>query len=800
MGCGRDRQAAAVPPAPDGPPPPAGPPPAAAPAAPPGYAPSATPAHPSPLGAFLARTAKGDWPAALKIAVWPTLLLLVLACLLGIFSSDDMDKAGIGWGVRMRIALALLLQGVGGGVTLAGNVTGGLGEWGTGLAGEASLSMVPLVVTVLWVAALMVAARRVTGARPATGVPGTDVAGTHVPGSDVPETVLRVALLCGAGTLALGLLAQPSYAGVELSSSPWLALLWSFLLAAVAAGTVLAGTRAQAWLAARPAVRSAVGALRTALLALVIVVLVAGVVTFVTLLAEMDDIEGGDVVALLVLLPNLGAMALAMAWGAPVNAEWNLPDIPFLESGRQSVGYSELADLGGSWALFGVIVAGLAGALLVGLLAVRRSADRREQLLAAGFFVVLLVLLVLAAGASVSAVFHEGGGYGSGDGYDGGYGYGGYGSRGGYGGESYGAHAELTAGGGETLLFALLWTFGAVLLAPYLLMIVGRGGPSALAAPAAPYGAPAAATGGYGYPSAHAHPAPPEATPLTPPATPATPAPAATPTPTPTAPDLPPVQLGHPAPLPGATPPPAAPEEPRKGRGVVKWVSLALAAFLIGGGATAGALYFKNRQATDDDKADKPAVARSRQPSGGNGPSPAPSPTGTPSPTPTADPTAGPTDGSSPGADLPEGFVRKDDSMGFSVGVRDGWQRVQKGTQTDYKAPTGVEYLRIGVIADAPQSSYDNFLTLEKGAKKRTNYQRSELTRNTFQNSAGARWEFTYVNDSGNTIHAVDQAYVAADGTEYSIYHECLEKDWDAATDQVFSTALKTWSVSTDVD
>ncbi|MFG2290467.1 hypothetical protein ACGFOU_30860 [Streptomyces sp. NPDC048595] len=744
------------------------------------------------MGALLTRTVRGDWISAAKVAAGPTLLLLVLASVLAMFFSDDAHSGGLGWGVRMRIALALLLQSVGGGITLAGDAGASLGPFGEGLSGEATLSLVPLVVTTAWAGLLAAGARRFAAVRPA-GAPGAPTAG---PAADartaVLETVLRVAALCGAGTFALGLLAQPSYSGVELSSAPFLALLWSFLLAAAVCGATVGRGEAGAWLAARPGWRTALGALRTALLALLAVVLLAGVVAVVVLLTNAEDLDGGKVVAALVLLPNIGALALAMAWGAPVNAEWNLPAIPFLDSGRVSLGYGELSRPGGGWVLFGVLAGAVAGALLVGFLVVRRSADRREQLLSAGFFVISLVLLVPVAGASVSATFRAGSGdgYGYGDGYGSGYG-GGYGS--GYGGRLAGAHGEIAAGGAETLLFALLWTFGAVLVVPYLLRMVGRGGGSTAPAPG-PYGA----------------------APVTPPHTPATPPnipgaapgppmaavpPAPAPTaphpapPTPTAPDLPLVHSGQ-----EPAPEPAGPR-----RRVLKWLALALAAFLVGGAATAGALYFTHQRGgasrsadhADNKKADQPAPAKSAPPT--PGPSATPTATASPGATASGEPTGTPTGG--PTAGLPDGFVQKYDPNGFSVAVRHDWKREPKGTQTDYKAPVGKQYLRIGVIAHAPQSSYDNFLIMEKGAKKRLNYQRTELKRNTFQDSPGARWEFTYVNDTGNTVHAVDQAYLAADGTEYSIYYECLEALYDPEADKVFSTALATWSVSdADVD
>ncbi|UZJ30755.1 hypothetical protein [Streptomyces endophytica] len=814
---------------------------------------------------------KGDWLAAAKVAVWPTALLLVLAGVAAMFFADDAHSGGLGWGVRMRIALALLLQSVGGGVAISGNMSESFGPFGGRLAGEATLSLVPLVVTAAWAGVLVFAARRVlrpaalsSGTVPmpsgtAPGMGGTAgvasrtgaVSGSGAgSGPGVVEAVLRVAVLCGAGSFVLGLLAQPSYDGVELSSAPFLSLLWSFLLAAVVGGVAMARAEAGAWLAARPAWQLAVGALRTALFALLTVVTLAGIVTVVTMLATAkQDISGGAVVAMLVLLPNIGALALAMAWGAPLNAEWTLPDIPFLDpSGRQSIGYGELGDQGGGW-LFGVIVGGLVCALLVGFLVVRRSADRREQLLSAGLFVVSLMALVLVAGASASAAFRAGGGYGYGGGY--GEGYGGYGS--GYGGgESLGAHGEIAVGGAETLLFALLWVFGAVLVVSYLRRMTGAAG-----APQMPLMPPTP-------PMAPTPPTPPTpstpSTPSTPPMVPGpdvapvldvapgaaafAPAPTAGPAPVPSPaeggapvqspaaggdqapPSVPPTSVPPTsvpptdAPLtsapPAAAPPTdasaAAPAEARSRPRAVTWVALALAAFLVGGGATAGGLYFLahrdsgshdtgnhkeagGRGNTGDPKdADNP---KSDSADKAGGPSASASPSPSPAPTTTGDPAGGPTPGATAG--LPDGFVQKYDPYGFSLAVKSDWTRSVKGTQVDYTAPVGKQYLRIGVIAHAPTSSYGNFENLEKGAKKRTNYQRVELKKNTFAHRPGARWEFTYVNDTGNTVHAVDQAYVAEDGTEYSVYYECLDVLYDPENDKVFSTALSTWSVS-DVD
>ncbi|OEV14297.1 hypothetical protein AN220_28895, partial [Streptomyces nanshensis] len=140
--------------------------------------------------------------------------------------------------------------------------------------------------------------------------------------------------------------------------------------------------------AAGPGVRALMGALRTAGLALVCVLALASVVLLVVLLASADELTADDVWALLMMLPNIGALGLALAWGAPLDVRW---DFGSWNRGRESLGYGELSDLAGGWAVVGALAGGLACALLLGTLVARRCADRREQLLATGFFVLGLL-------------------------------------------------------------------------------------------------------------------------------------------------------------------------------------------------------------------------------------------------------------------------------------------------------------------------------------------------------------------------------------------------------------------------
>ncbi|MBO8188259.1 hypothetical protein [Streptomyces spirodelae] len=754
---------------------------------------------------FLARTVKGDWLGALRVAGWPLALVFVAACAIGIWSNDEIDDLDIGWGTRMRVALAALLQGVGGGFGVSADA--GTLTQGSRVAGDAELSGMPLLVTAVWIGALVVAARR-ERRRLATAPPSAGF-----------EAALRIGAVCGLGGLALGLYASPSYEGLELESAPGLTLLWSFLLSTFVAAVVLGRGATDAWLAARPGPRVVVGALRTAGLALVCVSALAAVVMFIVLVSQ-DGADTGSVWALVALLPNVGAFGLALAWGAPTDIKWNVSE---LSSGRESFGYGELSDLADGWAVVGALAGGLACALLLGTLVARRSADRREQLLAAGLFVLGLLVIAGLAGAGYTADFREStaavhdGSSGLGSDYDGNYGedYGDFGS-----GDRLYANGEVAIGIAELLLFALLWSYGGTLLVPFVRAQFGKGGPGGTgpgAYGAGAYGAGAYGAGTYGagtyggYGAGSYGPGSYAPTATGAPAAPAGPPPA--PAPAPGQGDEPgaaypatetgdgPEVLG-----PGGGGGPVPPPQRRRG---LMWAGLVLAVFLVGGIAAGGAFYL----AGDDGKSDSKSAAgkptkgttkdssKKQQPADEEqqGPKPAPSDSfGAPVPdddTGTGeDVGAGGSPGSPQTTELPEGFERMDDPKGFSVGVMEGWQRRTKGTQVDYEAPTGGDYLRIGIIENAGQSSYENFRTLENGARKRDGYRRLELTKNTFRGRPGARWEFVYTSDdSGRTIHAIDQAYVSEDGTEYSIYVENRYDEWDPDREQVFSTALSTW-------
>ncbi|WTW53786.1 hypothetical protein OHA19_17055 [Streptomyces sp. NBC_00012] len=822
MKCGRERPtvadaAPAAPPAmPDAPPrseplgPPSHQPPPPGPVSqqppPPGHAPLPGPVVPSPLGAFFGRTFRGDWAGSVKAAAWPTGLILALAVALAIPSYGQGDDVVVGWGDRLRIALAVLLQAFGGGFELV--ATGPSGDSGGGSEFEAgwydlqggmsqsgaSLSVVPLTVTVLWVGALILGARRV-----------------RAQGGGL-EAAVRIGLVASAAVLVLGLFAQPDVAGVSVSSAPLLAMLGALVISLLVTGGVLQRDAAAQWLAARPVAFTTVRAVGTAVRALGAVLLLCSLIGYIAY-ANADDVDGESMLIALPLLPNIGLAVLGLSWGAPF--EYDIRgQVSFFGAGTEhgSVGLSELGEEVNGWAVTGALAIGVVCALTIGIWAARRSADRREQATAGALFLALFLVLSGLGGVSVELA-------------------GGFGDTGDQG------TAELATSVSDALLFGLLWVGGAVLVAPHLLRLTGRATPVAPQAPmpmpvsmSLPMAAPAPA------PVSMPTPPLPGAAPETPTTVvPANPAPAPYDPSAPANPDLPPTEAVQQAPAPASTQTPtqtptptrtpapydpqtvalsAAPATPAaptvpvaslasppgsRKRAALIWTGTLVAALLVGGGATAGVLALTDGGGgggTVED--DRPTTeARSSQE-----PSAEPSQQQIPSadPTPTASAvSASPSAPSAP--TVPEGFRLVSDTAGFSFAVPTVWdRRSEENNQITYAGSTGRAELKVGVIRNAPYSSYENFVTLERTADaNQKNYRRIELTANSFQGRPGAIWEYTYEDrESGETIHAIDQSYIADDGTEYAVYTTERDTEWPGAR-RIFDTALSTWMLN-DID
>ncbi|MGW2085722.1 zinc-ribbon domain-containing protein, partial [Streptomyces sp. NPDC001880] len=462
MKCGRERPT--VEPAPEAgtarlSPPPV--PPVAPPPMPHAAPPLPGPAAPSPLGAFLGRTFRGDWAGSVKAAAWPSGLILALAVALAIPSYGQGDDIVVGWSDRLRIALAALLQAFGGGFELRSTAPGGSDFGGSGFddggydfdggmsQGSASLSVVPLTVTALWVGALILGARR-----------------ARAQGGGL-EAAVRISLVASAAVLVLGLFAQPDIAGVSVSSAPLLATLGALVIALLVTGGVLQRDASAQWPAARPTAFTAVRAAGTAVQALGAVVLLCGLAGYIAY-ANADGVDGEAMLIALPLLPNIGLTVLGLSWGAPVEYDVR-GQVDFLGSGMEHGGFglSELGEALNGWAVTGALALGAVCALVIGIHAARRSADRREQITAGALFLASFLVLSGVSGVSMEMA-------------------GGFGGMGGQG------TAEVATSVSDALLFGLLWVGGAVFVAPHLLRLLGRTAQTPIPVPPLPGAAPAA--------------------------------------------------------------------------------------------------------------------------------------------------------------------------------------------------------------------------------------------------------------------------------------------------------------------
>ncbi|MFI7010487.1 hypothetical protein [Streptomyces sp. NPDC050145] len=793
----------------------------------------------------MGRALRGDWAGAVQAALWPVGLVLFAAVALAIPSyGQDSGDVVVGFGDRMRLALAVLLQGVGGGLELsAGGGSGGgvpayggsdygSGDYGPGGSGTAAISVVPLLVTVLWIVALVIGTRMLRSRLYARIVPGAPDGATGG-----LEAAVRVAVATTLGTLALALFAQPDIAEVSVSSAPFLTALWTLLLALVVAGGVLhADDLRYRVAAARPGLRMTVGAFGTAVRAMGLVLVVALVLGWIGLAIfgegggspsdlgeeEFGGSEAAGVGTFLMLLPNFALAVLGLCWGGSLEVEARGTSGFGGGYEKEAFGLSRLGDELGSGSVVYALGVGLVCALLVGVVAARRSADRREQLLSAGLFFGLLLLLA---------------------------------GIGGLGAEFRGDIELLGTGAGqfdlglnvpEVLLFGLLWVGGAAFVGPHVARALGLTPTPTPPAPG-PYWPPMPPA-----PAASPMPAPP-AIPEQSPQTPQTPQapqdpPGQAPVPLQKSPqDAPdaqapqqpdqsqqsqqsqqaeqvqqPQQTPHtpfPAPAPAPQAPydlhtvglvagPPQPQPPRNNRRRAWiWAGTLVGALVIGGGSAAGVVLLHDDGGSakkDDAKGASAQSSPSAQASQESQESPdaqesADASAATPSDPAAATATGEPTDMPT----VPAGYHQVFDELGFSFVVPEVWERqgVKNGSQVTYAGSTGMSGYLVGVIPDAGYTSYDNMLLMEKrlkADKNKKDYQRVQLERNTFQGRAGARWEYTYEDASGATVHAVDQAYVAAGGTEYAILLTAPESDWTSAQ-EMYRIALDSWRL-TDTD
>ncbi|MFF3498699.1 serine/threonine-protein kinase [Streptomyces sp. NPDC003247] len=264
---------------------------------------------------------------------------------------------------------------------------------------------------------------------------------------------------------------------------------------------------------------------------------------------------------------------------------------------------------------------------------------------------------------------------------------------------------------------------------------------------------------------------------------------------TPTAPTIPtapttvtPTTFGPPAPTPAPARPPAPPRPPSRHRRLRLLALVVVVAALVGGGTAVALLKW------DSD----------RRPSAGSASSPSATAPETPTAatTPTS-PTATGTGEAAEQSTVPGTWQQVTDPFGFGLSLPEGWERQvyqDDGDlrQVDYTPDAGEHFVRIAIDTSPDfDDPYAHQTDLEQQLQRLVDYERVTLERNVYRDREGAEWEYTWTalakdTDFPGPRRAIEEAYIARDGTEYVIYMSSPAEDW-ATTVEQFRAVLQSW-------
>ncbi|MET7654147.1 serine/threonine-protein kinase [Streptomyces sp. NPDC005486] len=152
---------------------------------------------------------------------------------------------------------------------------------------------------------------------------------------------------------------------------------------------------------------------------------------------------------------------------------------------------------------------------------------------------------------------------------------------------------------------------------------------------------------------------------------------------------------------------------------------------------------------------------------------------------------------------VPESWHEIDDPLGFGLSLPEGWERVvyqDDGDlkQVDYTPDGGEHFVRIALDASPDFSDpYAHQVDLEQQLDRLVAYNRVTLEKNVYRDRAGSKWEYTWTAQAKDTEfpgprRAIEETYMARDGSEYVIYMSSPAEDW-ATTAKQFTSVLQSW-------
>lgn len=151
----------------------------------------------------------------------------------------------------------------------------------------------------------------------------------------------------------------------------------------------------------------------------------------------------------------------------------------------------------------------------------------------------------------------------------------------------------------------------------------------------------------------------------------------------------------------------------------------------------------------------------------------------------------------------PGSWHQIDDPLGFGLALPEGWERVvyqDDGDlkQIDYTPDGGEHFVRIALDSSPDFSDpYAHQVDLEQQLERLVDYDRVTLEKNVYRDRAGSEWEYTWTalakdTDFPGPRRAIEETYMARDGSEYVIYMSSPAADW-ATTAKQFTSVLQSW-------
>lgn len=139
----------------------------------------------------------------------------------------------------------------------------------------------------------------------------------------------------------------------------------------------------------------------------------------------------------------------------------------------------------------------------------------------------------------------------------------------------------------------------------------------------------------------------------------------------------------------------------------------------------------------------------------------------------TDEPTEEPTDTEGPattGGDQPApGYTRVDDEAGFTVDVRDGWQRTTRGASVFYTSPGGTYFLQIFQLNGPEPTPYASAAEAERLASQQPGFSLVSLDRQGPDADSDAYLEYTYTSSQAGPRRIMDYRGTEADDAMYAV-------------------------------